>query len=44
MLEAVSTYCKVLAEHAESNDMFSLEDVTIGLTLTIIEIVTLYVS
>jgi cytochrome P450 len=44
MLEAVSTYCKVLAEHAESNGMFSLEDVTIGLTLTIIGIVTLYVS
>lgn len=44
MLEAVSTYSKVLAEHAEMNDIFSLEDVTIGLTLTIIGIVTLYLS
>lgn len=41
MLEAVSTYTKVLAEHAEWKDTFSLEEVTIGLTLTIIGIVTL---
>lgn len=44
MLEAVSTYSKILTEHAESKDTFSLEQVTIGLTLTIIGIVTLSVS
>ena len=44
ILEAISTYSKVQAEHAEMNDIFSLEDVTIGLTLTIIGIVTLYLS
>lgn len=41
MLEAVTKYSKVIAEHAESKDTFSLEGVTIGLTLTIIGIVTL---
>lgn len=41
MLEAVSTYSDILAEHAERGDTFSLEHVTIGLTLTIIGIVTL---
>lgn len=44
MLEIVSTYSKVLADHAELKDTFSFEHVTIGLTLTVIGLVTLYVS
>lgn len=41
MLEVVLTYFKVLAKHAESKNTFSLKQITIGLTLIIIGIVTM---
>lgn len=42
MLKAVSTYSDILAEHAQAKDTFSLERVTIGMTMDVIGIVTLY--
>lgn len=42
LLEAVSTYSDILAEHAQAKDMFYLERVTIGMTMDIIGVVTLY--
>ena len=42
VLEAVSTYSDILAEHAQMKDMFHLERITIGMTMDIIGVVTLY--
>lgn len=42
LLEAVSTYSDILAKHAQAKDLFYLERVTIGMTMDIIGVVTLY--
>ena len=42
LLKAVHTYSDILAEHAQAKDMFFLERITIGMTMDIIGIVTLY--
>lgn len=44
ILQAVSTYCEVLGEHAQMKDMFYLERATINMTMDVIGIVTLYVT
>ena len=44
ILNAVSTFSEILDEHAQTNDMLSLEQTLINMTMNIIGLVTLYVT
>ena len=44
ILKAISTFSEILDEHAQTNDMFFLEQILINMTMDVIGVVTLYVT
>lgn len=44
ILKAISTFSEILDEHAQTNNMFFLEQTLINMTMDVIGVVTLYVT